>query len=384
MSPAMFAEYVCVFGISAPVPQLAEGEAIACFYNGMTILTNHGKNGRVFWFVLQKMDRKHFYPNIPRFDDIDAEKICARLYDSKVWRKVTFQQIWDAREVHSIVPLEENVFDHWHYGRVVCLGDSMHKMTPNIGQGANTAIESAAALTNHLEDLVKARKIQKPTDEQVQECLEAFAHSRIRRARSTVKSSGFLTRLQARDGIFNRLLGRYIIPYAGDFPADHGSSVIRAAPRLDFLPLPRRLGKHWGQEARPSFVALVWAEWLKDAALLVLRSCAYSGALIPAFPVLSYERIRAGESAIMQSQHRATASVLTENDRAPSSYVPARWEPDGGSEGGSEGKPDRSPMGDEVCYRGRFLAISEAVGIGRYKNPSPGPPERKTKAGTTL
>ncbi|KAL8788617.1 MAG: hypothetical protein Q9195_007212 [Heterodermia aff. obscurata] len=248
----------------------------------MTVLTIMGKHGRIFWFVMKKLKEKHYYPNIPRFDDMDGEKICAQLYDTQVWKEVKFQHIWSSREVFSVVALEENVFEHWHYGRVVCLGDSMHKMTPNLGQGANSAIESAAVLANNLNNLVRRQGINAPTNQQLESSLKAFAGSRLQRAKDTVKSAGFLTRLQARDGIALRVVGRYIVPFAGDFPADQASSVMRAAPQLDYLPLGGRVGDYWGKEQSQ---ALLWLGRVKQVALLMLRHCAFSAARLFALPM---------------------------------------------------------------------------------------------------
>ncbi|KAL8722761.1 MAG: hypothetical protein Q9225_000822 [Loekoesia sp. 1 TL-2023] len=290
LSPtATFAEYACVFGISSPVPGLTKGEAIACFYDHLTILTMHGKGGRVFWFVLEKMEDKYRFPDIPRFDDIDAEKTCARICGHKVFQEVSFGKIWDAREIFSMVALEENVFERWHHDRIVCLGDSMHKMTPNLGQGANSAIESAAALANNLHHLTQTQGIRKPSTQQIEACLEAFSSTRLPRAKSIVKEAGFLTRLQARDGLMNCFIGRYIVPYAGDFPAAHASKVVRAAPKLDYLPLTDRVGNGWQPELhRPT----PRREHMKKAVLLTIRACASSGALIPALPAYTYVSVR--------------------------------------------------------------------------------------------
>ena len=40
--------------------------------------------------------------------------------------------------------------DQWVRGRVVLLGDAVHAMTPNIGQGAGMAMEDAAVLAAEL------------------------------------------------------------------------------------------------------------------------------------------------------------------------------------------------------------------------------------------
>ena len=47
------------------------------------------------------------------------------------------------------------------------MGDSVHKMTPNAGQGRNVAIESAAALANQIYLLPEETKGAQPTYDQI-------------------------------------------------------------------------------------------------------------------------------------------------------------------------------------------------------------------------
>jgi hypothetical protein len=54
-----------------------------------------------------------------------------------------------------------------------------------------------------------------------------------------------VVRLQTRQNLFLRLLGRYYLPYAGNVPADAASKVIAGAEHLDFLPLATRSGAGW-------------------------------------------------------------------------------------------------------------------------------------------
>src|SRR5258708_27574756 len=46
--------------------------------------------------------------------------------------------------------IEEMALDEWARGRVALLGDAVHPMTPNIGQGAGMAMEDAAVLAEEL------------------------------------------------------------------------------------------------------------------------------------------------------------------------------------------------------------------------------------------
>ncbi|KAG0267403.1 hypothetical protein BG011_005688 [Mortierella polycephala] len=57
------------------------------------------------------------------------------------------------KELVSKVVLEEKVFDTWHAGRTVLIGDACHKFTPAGGQGAINAIQDTVALANWIHAL---------------------------------------------------------------------------------------------------------------------------------------------------------------------------------------------------------------------------------------
>ncbi|KAG0274751.1 hypothetical protein BGZ95_009492 [Linnemannia exigua] len=63
-----------------------------------------------------------------------------------------------AQDRISHIFLEEKLFDTWHHGRVVLIGDACHKLLPSVGQGAVNAIQDAAILANCLYDLESARR----------------------------------------------------------------------------------------------------------------------------------------------------------------------------------------------------------------------------------
>ncbi|KAF9428319.1 hypothetical protein BGZ94_002791 [Podila epigama] len=54
------------------------------------------------------------------------------------------------RDLISQVALEGKFFETWYGGRAVLIGDACHKMYPSTAQGANTAIQDAIILSNHL------------------------------------------------------------------------------------------------------------------------------------------------------------------------------------------------------------------------------------------
>ncbi|KAI9042944.1 FAD-dependent monooxygenase spyC [Aspergillus affinis] len=140
-------DYVCVFGISNAVPNLRPGEQVTGFQDGRSLLVFPGQNGRVYWFLFKKLDRQYEYRSAPQWSKGGTTKIAEEFARDDVWAGLQFQHIWMTREVVGITNLEENVFSTWHSGRMVCIGDSMHKFAPNTGQGANIAIEDAAIST---------------------------------------------------------------------------------------------------------------------------------------------------------------------------------------------------------------------------------------------
>ena len=124
----MTVDYICIFGISASVPVLRPGEQVASLHDGRSFLIFPGKDGRVFWFLLNKLDRRYTYTSAPRWTAVDIDTIAESFISDHIWNGVNFGGLWERREVTGITNLEENVFSTWHSGRIVCIGDSMHKV----------------------------------------------------------------------------------------------------------------------------------------------------------------------------------------------------------------------------------------------------------------
>lgn len=120
--------YACVYGISSAHPRLKPGQQITCFNDGWSILSVVGKNGRTFWFLFLKLEKELKYDEAPRYSREDAVAYCDRLSGHTFWDIVTFGDVWSRREVFTMTPLEEGMFQQWSCGRIVCIGDSMHKV----------------------------------------------------------------------------------------------------------------------------------------------------------------------------------------------------------------------------------------------------------------
>lgn len=83
---------------------------------------------RCFFFVFIKLPKVIRWPNRPKFTAEDAEREAAKLAELPVTESLLFGEIWKKRIRGQLIALEEVVFDHWHHGRTVLLGDSVHKV----------------------------------------------------------------------------------------------------------------------------------------------------------------------------------------------------------------------------------------------------------------
>ncbi|KAJ6155245.1 hypothetical protein N7470_005811 [Penicillium chermesinum] len=238
-------EYVCVFGISSAVPGLKAGEHINRYGDRFSIITFHGRGDRIFWFIIEKLDQKYVYPNAPRFTTSKATELCDKLADVRLLGDICVRDLWNNRVVASMTVLEEGIFKTWHFNRIALMGDSAHKMTPNIGQGANTAIEDAAVLASLIHGLSQGDISHSKSTKAIESMLQEYQSLRYGRAMSTYQRSRFGARFHTRDDWVKRSAGRYIFPYIGPLIERATSKVLATGDTVDFLPLPGRTGSGW-------------------------------------------------------------------------------------------------------------------------------------------
>lgn len=84
----------------------------------------------------------------PRLASVEALRaLFAEFTDARVQRAFSALRSMDGV---ILTEIEELAVERWHHGRVALLGDAVHAMTPNIGQGAGMAMEDAAVLAEEL------------------------------------------------------------------------------------------------------------------------------------------------------------------------------------------------------------------------------------------
>ncbi|KAF7195175.1 FAD-dependent monooxygenase BOA8 [Pseudocercospora fuligena] len=238
---AMSAEYKCLFGISTRIPGMETGQTDRTFAKDMSTLSYVGKEGKVFWFVFAKMDQVYRHPSIPRFKQEDAEALIGTVGGLAIRENgsVTVQDLYDAGVTSQLVAIEESTYQHWSHGRIACLGDSIHKMTANLGAGASSAIESAAALSNVLASLATQEGTPVPLPS-IDNAFQTYQQTRSLRVGRAMAFSNALTRVQALKGTREYIYTHYVAPMSEDSAAEAFSDFVIGAEKVDHLPIPRR------------------------------------------------------------------------------------------------------------------------------------------------
>jgi FAD dependent monooxygenase len=131
------AEYTAIFGISTPIPELKPGD------QHMTTDVDHSslvfvtESGTPQWFFSSKMPKRYRANEIPKFSEQQAQDMVEEYKEFSVTDKLKLKDLMKTSTSLSYFPLEEASFEHWTYGRFICLGDSIHKMTPNVSSHAS-------------------------------------------------------------------------------------------------------------------------------------------------------------------------------------------------------------------------------------------------------
>ncbi|OBT83656.1 hypothetical protein VE02_07639 [Pseudogymnoascus sp. 03VT05] len=303
-SNSISAEYSCIFGLGNAVQGvLHPGDSHRSYTKGYSTLSFVGRGGSMYFFFFSRLDKRYHGKDIPKYSKADMDEAVKPFLDIYMTDAIKFRQVWEKRTFANMSPLEESENQHWISDRFVCLGDSIHKMTPNLGAGGNAAIESAAALANSISKL----KSTSPSTNEVRTVLKEFYVKRQERANATIKSANDLTRIEALATLTDKIMAIHAIPALGDFLADVTCDSMVGAEILDSLPPPARsleatmpwdpesgIGKHESKLLRALYALPL---------LAILYGCANTmgPALGPALPLLE-NATRTGEVALGNGQ----------------------------------------------------------------------------------
>ncbi|KAE8335974.1 hypothetical protein BDV24DRAFT_155576 [Aspergillus arachidicola] len=187
---ALPATYACIFGISEGVPGIEKGTLSSVFNEKFSYLIPSRPGAKTYWFLVRNLGKIMYGPDILRFTKQEEETL-----------------------------------------RIMTIGDSCHKFEPLTGQGGNSAIETAAALTNHLTAALRSNPCQSLSTVDIS---SAFEKVQLRAAHAR-------QRLECLETPLLKLIARFVTPY---YPLqlikENWIATYSAAVSLDMIPIPRR------------------------------------------------------------------------------------------------------------------------------------------------
>lgn len=99
-----------------------------CAYAGRSYLIIHAPMNRTYWFLFKAVERTVRGKDIPKYSKEQMEDLAQEHIDDKICETVTFGALYGNRIMSTLVPLEEYVFEKWHYKRIITIGDASHKV----------------------------------------------------------------------------------------------------------------------------------------------------------------------------------------------------------------------------------------------------------------
>lgn len=203
-----------------------------------------GTAGQLLWIVyipLECIDRPAVceYPS-PKFTQADVDLFMERYGHLQLGPGYTFADAYaNLVDGVSIISMEEGVLPtRWNNGgRVVILGDAVHKATANLGLGGNLCIDEVCRLTNGLVQLLE-QPHGAPSSSQLSKVFDDMQAASRPRAQFVWRASRFFCGFESWTAWYAPLM-KLLFPWIptslkmqifGTFDA--------AAPKLDFLPVP--------------------------------------------------------------------------------------------------------------------------------------------------
>ena len=130
---ALFSEYDGMFGVSKMKGSheeygMAAAESNIVFGQGVTKLFFQ-QQGQQMWALIFK-DKYNQPPKRFKATEQDMEEVAKRFSEVALNDKIKFKDLWNSRTRAGLLTCEEGVLSQWHAGRIVLVGDSAHKVSP--------------------------------------------------------------------------------------------------------------------------------------------------------------------------------------------------------------------------------------------------------------
>ncbi|KAH7044525.1 hypothetical protein B0J12DRAFT_603811 [Macrophomina phaseolina] len=231
-------EFKCVFALSHNKNFIPGGETVWVYRKDHNTITGASVPGLVFWFFFVKTPLTRV-PNCPKFTAEDMDALIEEYGDEEITPGATIRDFYQARVKAALVPLEEGIVRKWSHGRVVMIGDAVHKVTINAGLGGNLAIEGITRLMNLLVPLIQNNGDL--STGQIESAFKQYEMAHKPRARTTLAMAAATSRIESEQNWLYNFASRWVQPVLSEgMKLKLGEIYALGGTYLNFLPLSSR------------------------------------------------------------------------------------------------------------------------------------------------
>ncbi|KAK8121220.1 FAD-binding domain-containing protein [Apiospora kogelbergensis] len=216
-------EYGCFFAASKCTPVVTEtvepgAGALISLQDGQVVL-GRGLDDEMYFFctwTLPTSQQKCSIDDIPRFTKEDKERVLDRFRDVVFGDNgVRMQELFDNLIRSGVTALPHYTLRKWSSGRIIAIGDAVHKFNPVAGQGGNSCIDSCALLVNALQEHLGTDLANMPSWPlpSLSQAFEDVENASVRKVTTLVEESQNMIRLLSWRRWYDKIMYRYIVPY---------------------------------------------------------------------------------------------------------------------------------------------------------------------------
>lgn len=210
LSEPFTTSYRGLYGVSTHTKGVEENTMYEMHGDKATIQIIPG-NGITMFLAYQRLPETS--KTSVRYTDEEKEAFATEIGDIHITETSQFKDVWGEQTWSYVSGLEEGVADKWYGERVVLVGDTVHKMTPNVGLGLNSGWQSAVVLTNGLRRLLQ--KDPEPSTEALTSVFKEYQGIRKKNASDMASISGLYTRVVAWNNPVWKFADQYVTKYIG-------------------------------------------------------------------------------------------------------------------------------------------------------------------------
>ncbi|KAI1387729.1 uncharacterized protein F4822DRAFT_407438 [Hypoxylon trugodes] len=229
-------EWKAVVGVAPAMPGgLGDRDMVSVSDKGRTFISFSQPDYIYFFFIFQ-LDEPFRFPKRANPNDPTAEELAETVLDHPVSESMVFGELWKKRLRGDLIYLEDGIMEHWHAGRIVLVGDAVHKTTPNMGFGGNCGIEDVAVLCNNLNRLLLSCKGRKPSTVELGQAFEAYKTQRMPAVKKVAELCRLVTKVQVWQSPWYKFVDTWVFPLQADKAiSNQVSEIIRAGAKLDYV-----------------------------------------------------------------------------------------------------------------------------------------------------